>query len=335
MTINKNPAIVGLGSYLPHRILTNADLEKMVDTSNDWIIERTGIEQRRITEDNVFLSDIATKAALNAISDADMKAEDIELIILATITPDMYTPSSACIVQSNIGAVNAAAFDINAACSGFAYALTIASQFIKTGYYSNALIIGADVLSKITDWKDRNTCVLFGDGAGAAVLKAVDAPYGILETNIGSDGSMGNVLTTPAIKTTDEEVAKRISENPRTIWMDGSEVFKFAVKIMAEATKSVLQKADLSVEDVDVIVPHQANIRIVEGAAKRLKFNREKVFTNLNKYGNMSAASIPVALTEAVKTGFIKDDDVVVLVGFGGGLTWGSAVMRWKGNLGG
>ncbi len=327
---NKNAGIVGLGSYLPDRVLTNADLEKMVDTSNEWIISRTGIEQRRIADDNIYVTDIATKAALNAIEDANMKPEEIELIILASITPDMFTPSSACVIQKNIGAVNAAAFDINAACSGFAYALTIASQFIKTGYYSNALVIGADVLSKITDWKDRNTCVLFGDGAGAAVLKAVDAPYGLLATSIGADGSMGGVLTTPALKVTEEEIEKRVSDNARTIWMDGSEVFKFAVKIMGEATKKVLNDADLTIDDVNVIVPHQANIRIVEGAAKRLKIDTKKVFTNLNKFGNMSAASIPVALDQAVKSGFIKNEDIIVLVGFGGGLTWGSAVMRWK-----
>lgn len=325
-----NPGIVGLGSYLPEKVLTNYDLEKMVDTSNEWIITRTGIEERRITDEHTFTSDLATEAAKKALEDAGMKAEELDLIILATVTPDMYTPATACIVQSNLGAMNAVAFDINAACSGFIYGLSIASQFIKTGFHKNALVIGAETLSKVVDWKDRNTCVLFGDGAGAAVLKAVEQPYGILATHVGTNGSLGNVLTIPSINLADEEIEKRISDNPRTIWMDGSEVFKFAVKIMGEATKAVLKDAGLTITDVNVIVPHQANIRIVDSAAKRLRFDHERIFTNLNKYGNMSAASIPVALDEAVKLGFIKKDDTIVMVGFGGGLTWGSAVMKWK-----
>ncbi len=329
-----NAGIVGIGSYVPEKTLTNYDLEKMVDTSNDWIVTRTGIEQRRIASDNEYTSDLAAKAASKAIESAGMLPEEIELIILATITPDMFTPSTACIVQKKIGAVNAVAFDMGAACSGFVYGLSIANQFIKTGHYKNVLVIGAEALSKIVDWKDRNTCILFGDGAGAVLLKAVDEPYGILSTYEGSDGSKGDVLTTPALHLEENEVAKRDIANPRTLWMDGTEVFKFAVKIMIKATKKVLSNVNMTVEELDMIVPHQANIRIIDSAAKRLKFDKEKIYTNLQKYGNMSAASIPVALDEVVKQGKLKDDDVIVLVGFGGGLTWGSVVLKWK-NWGG
>lgn len=327
--MNKNAGIVGLGVCVPEKILTNFDLEKMVDTSDEWIKTRTGIEQRHIADENTFTSDLASKAAINALEDAGIKPEEVELIIVATITPDMFSPSTACIVQHKIGAVNAAAFDLNAACSGFTYGLTVASQFITSGYYKNALVIGAECLSKITDWKDRNTCVLFGDGAGAVVLKPVDEGRGILSTHLGADGSIGKHLTVPSLALEPQELEKRDPENPRTIWMNGSEVFKFAVKIIADATLAVLEKINLNIHDVDVIVPHQANLRIVDGAAKRLKFDNNKIFTNLQKYGNTSAASIPIALYEAVKSRFIKNDDLIVLVGFGGGLTWSSAVVKW------
>ncbi len=330
MSAGKNAGIVGVGSYVPEKILTNYDLERIVETSNEWIVTRTGIEQRRIADENTFVSDLATKAAQRALEDAGMQAEEIELIVVATITADMSSPAAACMVQHNLGAVNAVAFDINAACSGFVYGLSVASQFIQTGCYKNALVIGAETLSKITNWKDRNTCVLFGDGAGAAVLKAVEAPYGILSTHTGTNGSMGKVLTIPALNLAAEELAKRDQEYARTIWMDGQEVFKFAVKIMVEATKRVLADVHLGVEDLDMIIPHQANTRIIDGAAKRLKLNKEKVFTNIQQYGNMSAASIPVALDEAVKGGLIQNDDIIVMVGFGGGLTWGSAVVKWQ-----
>ena len=325
----RNAGIAGMGIYVPEKVMSNADLEKLVDTSDEWIKTRTGIEERRIVAEGQYTSDIAANAAVNALKDADMSPEEVDLIIVATITPDMYSPSTACVVQHKIGAVNAAAFDINAACSGFVYGLTVARQFIETGYYKNALIIGADSLSKITDWTDRNTCVLFGDGAGAAVLKPVEKGYGILATNMGADGSIGKHLTIPNIALEPQELEKRNPENPRTIWMDGTEVFKFAVKIMADATVKVLNDAGLQIENVDAIVPHQANIRIIDGAAKKLKVSKDKIFTNLQKYGNTSAASVPLALYEAYKAGMIKKDNVVVIVGFGGGLTWGSAVMKW------
>lgn len=327
--INKHAGIAGMGIFVPEKILTNNDLEKMVDTSDEWIKTRTGIEQRRIAEDGVFTSDLAVKAALEALKDAEMSPEEIELIIVATVTPDMYSPSTACIVQDKLGAVNAAAFDLNSACSGFNYGLTVANQFISTGYYKNALVIGAECLSKVVEWKDRNTCVLFGDGAGAVVLKPVENEYGILGTHIGADGSLGKHLTIPGLAVTPYELEKRLSSNPHTIWMEGSEVFKFAVKIIVEATLKVVEKIDKRIEDVNAIIPHQANLRIVDGAAKRLKYDKNKMFTNLQRYGNTAAASIPMALYEAVKEGFVKKDDLIVLVGFGGGLTWGSTAIRW------
>jgi 3-oxoacyl-[acyl-carrier-protein] synthase-3 len=314
---------------VPDKVLTNHDLEKMVETSDEWIKTRTGIEQRRIANDDVFTSDLAAAAAEKALQDAGLKGDEVELIIVATCTPDMYSPSTACIVQHKLGAVNAAAFDVNAACSGFIYCLSIANQFISSGQYKNALVIGAETLSKVIDWKDKNTCVLFGDGAGAVVLKPVEENKGILATHLGADGSIGKHLTILGLALEPQEVEKRSPDNPRTLWMNGSEVFKFAVKIMAEASLTVLEKANKTLEDVSLIVPHQANIRIVDGAAKRLKVKNDKIYINLHKYGNTSAASIPIALCEAVEDGRIKKDDLLVLVGFGGGLTWGSAAIRW------
>lgn len=327
-----NATITGVGASLPNKVLTNFDLEKIVDTTDEWITTRTGINERRIAEDDVFTSDLASKASIEAINDAGLTPSDIDLIIVATITPDMCTPAISCIVQKNINAQNAATFDVNAACSGFVYGLTIANQFIKTGYYKNVLVIGADCLSKVTNWKDRNTCVLFGDGAGAVVVSATHKNEGILSTYIGADGTMGDVLTLPAFNVSDEEKEKRVGDNYKTIWMDGQEVFKFAVKIMADATNKALEKVGLTISDVDMIVPHQANMRIVDGATKRLKVNKDKVFTNLQKYGNMSAASIPVALYECYKEGHLKNGNNVVLVGFGGGLTWASTLIKWGKN---
>lgn len=327
---SRNVGIVGIASYVPDKILTNLDLEKMVETSDEWIKTRTGIEQRRIADEKTGVSDMAYHAAVKAIENAGLVPEEIDLIIFATITPDMYTPSTACKVQAMLGASKASAFDLNAACTGFIYALTVASQFIITGYYKNALVIGADKLSALLDWSDRNTCVLFGDGAGAVVLQADENGNGILSTNIGADGTVGIHLTAPSCLITDEEREKRKSENLRTIWMDGSEVFKFAVRVMASTTNKALKDLNLDISDVNMIIPHQANIRIIEGAAKRLGIPMEKIYCNLQRYGNMSAASIPVALDEAVKEGKIHKGDLIVLVGFGGGLTWGSAVIKWS-----
>jgi 3-oxoacyl-[acyl-carrier-protein] synthase-3 len=330
MKIN-NTGIAGVGSYLPKKRLTNADLEKMVDTSDEWIIARTGIKERRIIEDDsIMTSDLAAEASIRALDDAKMKPEELDLIIVATITPDMFTPSVSCIVQNKIGATKAAALDLNAACSGFTYGMTIADQFIKSGYYKNILLVGADCLSKIVNWKDRNTCVLFGDGAGAVILKPVSSGEGILSTDIGADGSLGDKLTAAAFLNSEIESEKRNGGPLKTLWMDGSEVFKFAVKAMAKSTETVLNKIDKTIGDVDMIVPHQANSRIIDGAAKRLRISKDEIFTNLDKYGNMSAASIPVALDEAVKQGVIKSGDLIILVGFGGGLTWGAAAIKWS-----
>ena len=318
----------GLGKYVPEKVCTNADLEKIVDTSDEWITTRTGIKERRFTDENTYTSDISAKAAIAALTRAKIDANEVELIIVATVTADMLTPSTACLVQNLIGADKAVCFDINAACSGFMYALTIANQFIKSGTYKNALVIGAECLSKVTEFKDRDTCVLFGDGAGAAVLTATKEATGILATHLGADGANGNVLTIGGIRE-DDDKSRRPHGNPRTVWMDGSEVFKFAVRVMAEEIETILEAAGKSIDDVDLIVPHQANIRIIDGAVKRLKCDKNKVFTNLHKYGNMSAASIPIALCEAMEEGKLKSGDLLVAVGFGGGLTWGSVLIRF------
>lgn len=325
-----NAGITGIGSYLPPGILTNHDLEQMVDTSDEWITTRTGIKERRIASEDQAASDLAVKAAEKALEDAQLDAKQIDLIIVATVTPDMFFPATACLVQQKIGAINAAAFDLEAGCSGFIYALSVATQFINTGVYQNVLVIGAETLSKITDWSDRNTCVLFGDGAGAVVVSNIgDENKGILANYLKADGSGGGLLYMPAggsrLPATKDTVEKRL----HYINMNGSEVFKFAVKMMGCAAKNVIKLAGLKLSDVDCLVPHQANKRIVDAAIKRLKLSPDKVYMNLDRYGNMSSASIPVALDEAVKKGFIKKGDTVLMAGFGAGLTWGASVLRW------
>lgn len=321
--------ITGIGSYLPEKIVTNSDIEKMVETSDEWIVARTGIKQRRVVDESTATSDVATKAAEKAIKDAGIDAEKIDLIIVATATADMAFPSTACIVQRNIAAINAAAFDISAACTGFVYALTMGEQFIKTGFYKNALIIGAEAMSKVVDWQDRNTCILFGDGAGAVMLERTEEGMGILASYLGANGEGGDCLTIPAGGSRLPATYETIESRLHCIKMDGSEVFKFAVRVMASAALKALEKSNLSLEEIDFLIPHQANIRIIEAAAKRLKLPMEKVYVNLDQYGNMSAASVPVALDEAVKKGLIKKGDNVVMVAFGGGLTWGSTVLKW------
>ncbi len=319
--------IIGGGYYLPDRVLTNADLEQMVDTSDEWIVRRTGIRERRIADNDVYTSDMAFYAAKKAIDNTNTNPEELDLIVIATCTPDMYTPNVSCMVQARLGAKNAAAFDISSACTGFISALTVANQFIATGYYKKILVVGAENLSRMTDYKDRNTCVLFGDGAGAFIFEASE-DEGVLATEIGADGIGGKNLTSLAFRDDESEMAKRVSKNKQTLWMDGSEVLKFAVRTMVQATNDVLEKAGLNIDDVDMIVPHQANIRIIDGAVKRLGIDSDKVFVNIEKYGNMSSACIPIALCEAIEQGKIKKGDIVVLVGFGGGLTWGSAVIK-------
>jgi len=325
----KAAGIIGTGSYIPETVLTNSYFEERLDTNDEWIVSRTGIKERRRVEDSVATSDVATYAALKAIEDANLNPEDLDMIIVATVTPDMSFPSTACIVQKNIGAINASAFDISAACSGFIYGLSIAEKFIKTGSAKYILVIGAETLSKITDYSDRNTCVLFGDGAGAAVVSSVEENNGILASYTGSDGRGGDLLKLPAGGSRMPASMETLANRMHYIKMDGSEVFKFAIKIMGEAAEKALEMCGLDKKDIDYLIPHQANIRIIESATKRLKIPKDKVFVNIDKYGNMSAASIAVALDEAKKANKLSKGDVVVLVGFGGGLTWGSIVLRW------
>ncbi len=322
--------ISGIGSYVPDRIITNDDLAKIVDTSNEWIIERTGIEERRIAEDNVSTSDIASIAAERALKDANVDPEEIDLIVVATVTPDHSFPSTACIVQKNIGAKKAAAFDISVGCSGFVYGLSIGENFIRTGAYKKVLIIGAETLSKIMDFEDRNTCVLFGDGAGACILEPCQEGYGILSSELGSDGENGGVLIQPAGGSRMPASLETVKNREHFIKMEGKEVFKFAVRVMEKATLNALEKANLSLEDLDYLVPHQANTRIIDAADKKLKLGKDKIYVNLNKYGNMSSASIPVALDESIKLKKVDKGSNMVLVAFGAGLTWGSLALKWN-----
>lgn len=326
----KSAGIIGIGSYLPEKIMTNKDLEQIVDTNDEWIRTRTGIEKRRIANINEATSDLSLEASKRALESANIKADELDLVIVATITPDMSFPSTACIVQDKLGAKNAGAFDLTAACSGFIYGISIAKQFVETGVYKNILVVGAETMTKILDWKDRNTCVLFGDGAGAVVVSTVEDDEGIKNVTLGSDGSKGNVLNKPAGGSRMPSTHETLENKMDYLKMDGSEVFKFAVRKMAFETKKVLEEADVNIEDIDMIIPHQANIRIIEGAAKRLKIGLDKMHINLNEYGNMSAASIPVALDEAYKKGKIKKKDKIVLVGFGAGLTWGASYIKWS-----
>ncbi len=321
--------ILGTGSFVPENKLTNKDLEKMVDTSDEWIVTRTGIKERRIAPQSMTTSYMATEAAKKAIGDAGIEASEIDLIIVATVVPDMNFPSTACLVQANIKATKAAAFDIEVGCSGFIYGLSIAKQFVESGTYKTVLVIAADVLSKITNWEDRNTCVLFGDGAGAAIVGQVKEGYGILDNVIGADGSGGMHLYMPAGGSRMPASEDTVKNKLHTIHMNGQEVFKFAVNVMNTATVEVLNRCGLKPEDVDLFIPHQANIRIIDAAMKKLKLSKEKVFINLDKYGNMSAASVIVALDEALKAGKIKNGDIILMVAFGAGLTWGSTVIKW------
>lgn len=307
-----NAGIVGIGRYLPEKVVTNADLEKIMDTSDEWIRTRTGIEERRIAEDNVNTSDMGFEAAKKAIEDAGITPEDIDLILVATVTPDQPFPSVACMLQERLGAKKAAAMDVSAACAGFMYGIITAKQFIESGGYKHVLVVGVEKLSKITNWEDRNTAVLFGDGAGAVVVGQVSENRGILSFELGADGTG----------------AKHLYQDEYII-MNGREVFKFAVRQMGESCINVLEKAGLTKEDVDFLIPHQANIRIMEASRQRLELPVEKMSKTVHKYGNTSAASIPISIVEELEAGKIKDDDLIVMVGFGGGLTWGAIAIRW------
>lgn len=325
-----NAGILGTGFYVPEKIMTNADLEKIVETSDEWIVERTGIKERRIAEDNQPMSDLALRAAKVALADAGVAAEDLDLIIVATLTSDRIIPSTACMIQNLLGAKHAAAFDLSAACSGFAYAASVAAQFIETGAYKKALVIGAETLSKYINWEDRNTCVLFGDGAGAAVLGQVEEGYGILSFDLGSDGSGGDAIQIPSSGSLMPVSKESIDQKLNLIHMNGRDVFKFAVKAMGKTVKNSLAKIDMPQEKIDWLVPHQANIRIIESAAKRLSMPMDKVIVNIHKYGNMSAACIPIALAEAAAAKRFKKGDIIALSGFGAGLTWASCIIRWS-----
>ena len=324
-----NMKIKGLGKYIPEKVYDNVYFESIVETNDEWITRRTGIKERHISGENEYTTDLAAKAAQDAIKDAGISPAEIDLVLVATVTPDYFTPCCACVVQEKIGAVNAAAFDFNAACSSFITGMVMAEQFIKNGTYKNVLLVCADVLSKVTDYNDRATCVLFGDAAGAAVLSADENAPGVLASELGADGTGAMYITSLAVKEDEEEIEKRVSGRKETVWMAGQAVMKFAVKTMAEATERVLEKAGLTYDDIKLIVPHQANYRIVDSALNRMGVEKEKVMLTLEKYGNTSASCIPAALTEAAREGKIQRGDKVVVVGFGGGLTWGAAVFEY------
>ncbi|MGH2500430.1 MAG: beta-ketoacyl-ACP synthase III [Candidatus Limnocylindria bacterium] len=327
----QNAVITGWGCYAPSRILTNADLEKIVDTTDQWITDRTGIKERRVVGDGESTSTMSVRAARAALEKARLRPADVELIVVATASPDYLFPATACLVQAQLGAVRAGAFDVGAACTGFVSALAIARGLIVSGVHRNAVVVGAETLSRLLDWKDRGTCVLFGDGAGAVVVEASNASVGIESTVLRGDGSKYDLLIVPAGGVKHPATRETVERGLHFIKMSGGEVFKLAVKSMADAAEEAIAEANLSLEDIALMIPHQANIRIIEGVAKRLRFPMAKVFMNIQKYGNTSAASIPIAMCEAVGEGRLRRGDKVLLVAFGGGFTWGAAVLEWYG----
>ena len=322
-------SIIGTGSYLPERIMPNVEFEKLVDTTSDWITSRTGIRERRIAADDEFTSDLAVKAANQAMENAGITAEEIDLIIVATITPDMTFPSTACFVQTKIGAKDAACFDVCAACAGFLYALEIAQQFITSHTYDTILVIGAEKLSTIMNWKDRNTCVLFGDGAGAAILRHRGGGHGVISTYMASDGRLADILCIPGGGSRTPITKENWDERLDCIRMNGKETYKYAVTSMLDAANRALADANLKASDLACIIPHQANLRIIEAIADRMDVPLDRFMVNLDRYGNTSAAAVAIALDEANRTGRMKVGDYVLLVVFGGGLTWASSVIQW------
>jgi 3-oxoacyl-[acyl-carrier-protein] synthase-3 len=321
--------IVGTGAYAPKRVMTNRDLEKMVDTSSQWILDRTGIGERRIADEKEATSDLAVEAAKQALEAAGLPAKELELLIVATCTPDMFLPSTACFVQDRLGAKKAVAFDVSAACSGFLYALSVADQYLCNGAFKTALIIGAEVMSRITDWSDRSTCILFGDGAGAVVLEAQKGLYGVLSTHLYSDGRLWDLIQVPGGGSRIPATSETIDKGLNFIKMKGNETFKVAIRSLTEAASEALAHNHLKVSDVSLLVPHQANLRIITAVADRLELPIERVMLNLDRYGNTSAASIPMALDEAVRSGRIETGDIILMEAFGAGLTWASAIIRW------
>ena len=322
-------SIIGTGSYVPEKILTNADLSRMVKTSDEWITTRTGIKERRIAAKDENTSDMAAKAALKAIEQAKISPAEIDLILVATATPDMLFPATACFVQKKIGATNAACLDISAACAGFLFGLEIAQQFITSHTHDIVLVIGAEKLTSITNWTDRNTCVLFGDGAGAADLRHHGSAHGVISTHIGSDGQYTDILFMPGGGSRCPITRENVDLNLQTIHMTGKEVYKQAVTAMLSAAKKALEQAGLTIQDIACVIPHQANVRIIEAIADRLGISRDKMFVNLDRYGNTSAAAVAIALDEANRSRRIKPGDYVLMIVFGGGLTWASTVIEW------
>ena len=329
MQQNQRASITGIGSYLPNKVLTNYDLEKMVDTSNDWIIQRTGIKERRIVENGVTTSDLATQASLRAMEDAGVSPKDLDMIITSTITPDHIFPSTSCYIQQKIGATRACAFDILAACAGFIYALSIGQSFINSGAMKTVLVVGAECLSKITDYTDRATCVLFGDGAGAVIIQRDPVKHEILSSILAADGSEADVLIMPGGGARNPASLESVQQRLHYIQFRGKEVFKLAINNITNLILETAKENGLTLDDIDLIIPHQSNLRIIEATMEKLGLPMEKAFVNIDKYGNTSSASVPIAIDEARKEGRLRKGNIVMLVAFGGGLTWGSSVIRW------
>jgi 3-oxoacyl-[acyl-carrier-protein] synthase III len=327
--VGRTCSITGVGSYVPAKVLTNFDLEKKVDTSDEWITTRTGIKERHIAAENEFTSDLGAEAALRAMKKAGVTADQIDLIIVATITPDMPFPSTACLVQRKIGAKRAAAFDLEAACSGFIYALEIAQQFIMSRTYDTVLVIGAEKLSSIIDWNDRNTCVLFGDGAGAAVLQSRPGSHGLLTAVMGADGENADLLFMPGGGSRCPASVESVNSRLHFLRMEGKETFKCAVQAMQTAAEEAMQRCEIDITKIKCVIPHQANRRIIDAVGERLGAKADQLFVNVDKYGNTSAASVAIALDEAVESGRVQRGDLILLVVFGAGLTWGAAVIEW------
>lgn len=322
-------SITGTGSFLPKKVLTNDDLSKMLDTTDEWITKRTGIKERRIVENGATASDLAIEASLRALDDANVLPSEVDLIVAATITPDCLVPSTACFLQDKIGASNAGAFDILAACAGFVYALSIAKSFVASGAMKTVLVVGTECLSKITDYTDRSTCILFGDGAGAVVVQRGNGRREIITTHLGSDGSQAELLMLPAggskLPTSHETIESRL----HYIRLKGKELFKVAINNMVDVITKTVAENNMKIEDIDLIIPHQSNIRIIEAAMERLKLPRKKAYINIDRIGNTSSASIPIAIDEIDKGGMLNPGDLVLLVAFGGGLTWSSSIIKW------
>jgi 3-oxoacyl-[acyl-carrier-protein] synthase-3 len=322
-------ALVGTGSFVPEKIMTNQDLEKMVETSDEWIRTRTGISERRLISDGIATSDLAYEASRRALESANIKPEELDLIIVGTITPDHFFPSTACILQNRLGANGSGAFDLLAACSGFIYGVSAASEYLARGTCKTALIVGAEALSTFTDYTDRGSCVLFGDGAGAAVLVKTDEPRGVVYTTLGADGSGAEYMILPAGGSRLPASHQTVDRRLHFMKIRGRETFKFAVTKMQDLLVEAIKRLDITVKDIALVIPHQVNIRILDAAAKKIHLPREKMYINIDRYGNTSAASIPIALDEANREGRLSPGDIVILVAFGGGLTWASAVIRW------